>query len=53
MKSFKEFYVEKRVLGLEEDIDIPEIGTISTKLDTGNGGYNVLHATDIDILDNK
>jgi hypothetical protein len=52
-QSFKEFYLEKRVLGIEEDITIPEIGTISAKLDTGNGGYNVLHATEIQPIGNN
>lgn len=52
MQSFNTYCVEKRVLGLVEDVTIPEIGTVSAKLDTGNGGYNVLHATDIEILDN-
>lgn len=48
MRSFKEFFVEKNILGLEEDIIIDDIGTISAKLDTGNGAYNVLHGEDLE-----
>jgi hypothetical protein len=47
MKSFKEFFVEKYVLGLEEDITLEGLGTIRAKLDTGNGAYNVLHGEDL------
>lgn len=48
MRSFKEFFVEKNILGLEEDIIIDGVGNISAKLDTGNGAYNVLHGIDIE-----
>jgi hypothetical protein len=47
MRSFKQFFVEKNVFGLEEDIIIDGVGTISAKLDTGNGAYNVLHGEDL------
>lgn len=54
MRSFKQFFVEKNILGLEEDIIIDGVGTISAKLDTGNGAYNVLHGTDLEFgKDNK
>ena len=48
MKSFKQFFVEKNILGLEEDISLDEVGTINAKLDTGNGAYNVLHGEDLE-----
>lgn len=47
MISFKQFFVEKNILGLEEDIDIDGIGKIKAKLDTGNGAFNVLHGEDV------
>ncbi len=47
MVSFKQFFVEKSVLGLEETIYIDGIGQIRAKLDTGNGAFNVLHGEDI------
>lgn len=53
MQTFSKFCFEKKVLGIVEDITIPELGTVSAKLDTGNGGYNVLHATDISIDPNS
>ena len=48
MISFKQFFIEKNILGLEEDITIDGIGKISAKLDTGNGAYNVLHGEDLE-----
>ncbi len=48
MTSFKQFFVEKHILGLEEDIIIDGVGTVSAKLDTGNGAYNVLHGEDFE-----
>lgn len=53
MKSFSQFFVEKNVLGLEEFIYIDGVGNISAKLDTGNGAFNVLHGTDIQINNNQ
>jgi hypothetical protein len=49
MKNFESFFYEKLVLGLIEDIQIDGIGTISSKLDSGNGAHNVLHGEDIKI----
>ena len=49
MKNFESFFYEKLVLGLIEDIQIDGIGTISSKLDSGNGAHNVLHGEDIEI----
>jgi hypothetical protein len=48
MISFKQFFVEKNILGLEENIYLDGIGLIKAKLDTGNGAYNVLHGEDIE-----
>jgi len=40
-------------LGLIEPIEVGKLGVLEGKLDTGNGGYNALHATNIDIRDGK
>lgn len=47
MKTFKQFFYEKSVLGLEEVIYVDGVGKMKAKLDTGNGAYNVLHGTKI------
>ena len=47
MKSFKTFFAEKTVLGLEEMIYLEGLGGINAKLDTGNGAFNVLHGENI------
>lgn len=47
MRSFKQYFVEKTVLGLEETIYIDGVGQIRAKLDTGNGAFNVLHGENI------
>lgn len=47
MKSFKQFFYEKSVLGLEEVIYLDGVGKLKAKLDTGNGAYNVLHGIKI------
>lgn len=49
MKSFARFYVEKVVLGLEELVYVDGVGQIRAKLDTGNGAFNVIHGTDIEV----
>jgi hypothetical protein len=51
-KRFIEFFVEKYVLGLEEDITLEDLGTVRAKLDTGNGAYNVLHGENLKFDDN-
>ena len=53
MKNFNKFFVEKQVLGLIEFLDVEGIGEIPAKLDSGNGAYNVLHGTDIQIQGTK
>jgi len=47
MVTFKQFFVEKLVVGLEEIITLNGIGPIKAKLDSGNGAFNVLHGEDI------
>lgn len=53
MRSFKQFFVEKNILGVEEDITIDGVGTMSAKLDSGNGAFNVLHGDDIEFGKDK
>ena len=53
MKKFKQFFIEKSVLGLIEFFDVDGIGKIPSKLDSGNGAYNVIHGEDIQIQGNK
>ena len=53
MKKFKQFFVEKQVLGLIEFFDVGGVGKIPSKLDTGNGAFNVIHGEDIQLQGNK
>ena len=53
MKKFNQFFIEKQVLGLIEFFDVDGVGKIPSKLDSGNGAYNVIHGEDIQILGNK
>lgn len=54
MKKFKQFFLEKQVLGLIEFFDIEGIDKkIPAKLDSGNGAYNVLHGDNIQIQGKK
>jgi len=43
--QFKIFF--ENALGLIETINFDELGPVSAKVDSGNGAYNVLHATGI------
>jgi hypothetical protein len=43
MKKFDQFFIEKQVLGLIEFFDVDGIGKIPSKLDSGNGAFNVIH----------
>ena len=43
MKNFNRFFLEKQVLGLIEFFDVDGIGKIPSKLDSGNGAFNVIH----------
>lgn len=53
MKKFKQFFLEKQILGLIEFFDIEGIGKIPAKLDSGNGAFNVLHGDNIQIQGKK
>ena len=53
MKKFKQFFLEKQVLGLIEFFDIEGIGRIPAKLDSGNGAFNVLHGDSIQVQGKK
>ena len=53
MKKFDQFFIEKQVLGLIEFFDVNGIGKIPSKLDSGNGAFNVIHGEDIQIQGNK
>ena len=53
MKKFKQFFIEKQVLGLIEFFDVDGVGQIPSKLDSGNGAYNVIHGEDIQVQGNK
>jgi len=53
MKKFKQFFIEKQVLGLIEHFDVDGVGKIPSKLDSGNGAFNVIHGEDIQIQGNK
>jgi len=48
MISFKQFFMEKLIVGLEEILTLDGIGPIKAKLDSGNGAFNVLHGEDIE-----
>ena len=53
MKKFKRFFIEKQVLGLIEFFDVDGVGKIPSKLDSGNGAFNVIHGEDIQVQGNK
>jgi len=53
MKKFNQFFIEKQVLGLIEFFDVDGVGKIPSKLDSGNGAYNVIHGEDIQVQGNK
>ena len=53
MKKFKQFFVEKQVFGLIEFFDVDGVGKIPSKLDSGNGAFNVIHGEDIQLQGNK
>lgn len=52
-KTFEEFFTEKYVVGLVEPVYIDGLGILEAKIDSGNGGYNVLHGEDIVIQGSK
>lgn len=50
MITFKQFY-EKTVVGLIETIFMDGIGKVQAKIDSGNGAFNVLHGSNIEVHD--
>jgi hypothetical protein len=52
-QTFEQFFIEKYVIGLIETIHIKGIGTVDAKIDSGNGGYNVIHGEEIQIQGSK
>jgi hypothetical protein len=52
MTTFKLFF-ENQTLGLIEPMSIEGVGKVNAKVDSGNGGYNVLHGVNIKINDDK
>ena len=53
MNKFKRFFLEKQVLGLIEFFDVDGVGKIPSKLDSGNGAFNVIHGEDVQVQGNK
>jgi hypothetical protein len=53
MKTFAEFIGEKQILGLHERITIQHLGNVKAKVDTGNGGFNVIHGVNLQEKDGK
>jgi hypothetical protein len=49
MIKFDQFFFEKYIIGLIEDVNIDGLGKISAKIDSGNGAFNVIHGEDIQI----
>ncbi|NBP04417.1 MAG: hypothetical protein EBU90_30905 [Proteobacteria bacterium] len=45
--TFKDFFSEKMVIGLIEEITIEDIGKVPAKVDSGNGAYCVIHGDNI------
>ena len=52
-ETFAQFFVEKYVIGLIETMHIKGVGTVEAKVDSGNGGFNVLHGEDIQVQGSK
>ena len=42
----KKVLLERLVIGLEEPVLVKGLGELQAKIDSGNGGYNVIHGTD-------
>ena len=43
----KKVLLERLVIGLEEPVLVKGLGELQAKIDSGNGGYNVIHGTDL------
>lgn len=48
-KQFLRLTLEKMVIGLEEPVLVKGVGEILAKIDSGNGGFNVIHGEDTTI----
>lgn len=48
---FRKFYETQQTIGTVEEIEIEGIGRIPARIDTGNTGYNVLHALTVTPID--
>lgn len=48
----KRIIFERLIIGVQEPIMIKGIGTLNAKVDSGNGGYNVIHGTDFTMQGN-
>lgn len=53
MNKFREFYNDRPVFEVIENINIEGVGDMTAKIDSGNEAYNVLHGVDISINNNK
>jgi hypothetical protein len=53
MNKFKDFYNDRPVFKVIENISIDGVGDMTAKIDSGNEAYNVLHGVDININTNK
>jgi len=52
MTSFSKYY-EQQTMGIVEPIFIEDVGDLKAKIDSGNDGYNVLDAANIEYRDGK
>ena len=43
----KRLQLEKLVIGIEEPIEVKGVGEFVAKIDSGNGGFNVIHGEDV------
>lgn len=50
MDTFSTFFTEREVVGLVEELHLDDVGPVTARIDSGNTGYNVLHATNITVL---
>ena len=53
MQPFKQYFMEKTVIGLVEEVTLAGIGKILAKIDSGNGAHNVIHGEEITKQGNK
>ena len=53
MKSFLNYFKEKTILNLIDNITLEGVGTVKCMADSGNSAFNVLDGRDIEFKDNK